>query len=281
MESQPRDASRQDTTQSRDSKPSHPQHGDQEPGDPQPGDLEQIGPHPSAWSQVLGVLFSPSKTFEHLAAKPSWVLPLILTVITGVALSAVVLPMIDWPEVVRAQIEASGQSLSEAQIEQQIGMVEKFGAGFAWVAAVAGPFVVYPGLALIFWLIFKVMGSTMSFRQSLSVLLHGYAPIWLVSVVLSIPVVLAQGGVTTEQVQSSSYLLSNLGFLATEDTHVALRSILTSLDLFSFWTLILLSIGYRIVARVSGAKATVSVVALWLIYVLGKTGLQMIGQAFS
>lgn len=236
---------------------------------------------PSAWSHLVGVLVSPGKTFEHLAAKPSWVLPLLLTVITGVALSAVVLPLIDWADVVRAQVEASGQSLSDTQVEQQIEIVEKFGAGFTWAAALAGPFVIYPGLALVFWLIFKVMGSAMSFKQSLSVLLHGYAPFWLVSVVLSIPVVWAQGEVTTEQVQSSSYLLSNLAFLATEETHVALRSILGSLDLFSFWTLILLSMGYRIAARVSAVRATGTVVALWLLYVLGKTGLQMVGQAIS
>lgn len=230
----------------------------------------------SSFEKLIGVLFSPSKTFEDLAAKPSWVLPLILTVVTGVVLSAVVLPMIDWADVIRAQVEQSGQTVPEEQLDQQIEIMEKFGNGFAWAWAVVGPFVIYPLLALVFWVAFKVMGSGLSFKQSLSVLIHGYAPFWLVSAVLSIPVVLAQGEVTTDQVQNSSYLLSNLGFLATEDTHSAMRSLLGSMDIFSFWTLALLTMGYRIVARISTAKAAGSVIGLWLIYVLGKAGLQMI-----
>lgn len=271
MESQHREALPRDQAQSSD-----PPYGGSQPSHPQPGDTEQTGP--SVWSHLLGVLFSPSKTFEQLAAKPSWLLPVILAMLTSIAATAVVMPLIDWGEVLRAQMEASGRTFPEEQMEQQLGFVKTFAVGFAWAAAVLGPFIIYPVLALVFWLTFKVLGSGMSFKQSLSALLHAYAPLWLVSAVLTIPVVWSLGEVTMEQLQSSNYLMSNLSFLATEETHAAVRALLVSADLFSLWTVVLLIIGYRITARVSSSQATIAVVFWWLIYVLGKSGIAMLGS---
>lgn len=234
------------------------------------------GQQSSSFAQIFEVLLSPTKTFEQLARKPSWVLPFIISIILGLVLTAVVVPMIDWGEVIRAQVEATGQNVPAEQLDQQIEFMQKFGSVIAWVSTLVMPLILYPVMTLIFWVAFKVMGSAMTFKQGLSVLLHGFTPYWLVSSVLSIPVVLAQGEVTTEQVQNSSYLMSNLAFLATEDTSPAVASLLGSMDLFTFWTLALLTIGFRIVARVSTTKAAAIPVGLWLIYVLGKAGLTMV-----
>jgi hypothetical protein len=51
-----------------------------------------------------------------------------------------------------------------------------------------------------------------------------------------------------------------------------IRSLLGSLNFFTLWTLVLLAIGYRIVARVSIAVSAGTVFTLWLLYVAGKAG---------
>jgi hypothetical protein len=71
----------------------------------------------------------------------------------------------------------------------------------------------------------------------------------------------------------SDLLRSNLGFLVERKAAPALHSLLGSLDLFAIWTMVLLTIGYAIAARISRKAAGAIVVALWAVYILGKAGL--------
>jgi hypothetical protein len=70
---------------------------------------------------------------------------------------------------------------------------------------------------------------------------------------------------------------SNLGAfgLIDEKAHAFLASILTSIDVFSAWTIALLSIGFASVSdrKLSAQKAAAAVLALWAVYVLGKAGI--------
>ncbi len=45
-------------------------------------------------------------------------------------------------------------------------------------------------------------------------------------------------------------------------------TLLVNLDLFSFWSLALLTIGFSVAGRVSKGKAAVGVVGLWVLYVV-------------
>ena len=63
---------------------------------------------------------------------------------------------------------------------------------------------------------------------------------------------------------------SNLGFLVSMKSNPMAFAVLTSLDIFTIWMLILFSIGFASVARVSKAKAATIVVTLWLVTVAFK-----------
>jgi hypothetical protein len=76
-----------------------------------------------------------------------------------------------------------------------------------------------------------------------------------------------------EELQSGQFLMSNLGFLASEETSKAVLALLTSVDVFSIWCIALLTFGYQIVARVSRGTALGTVLALWIVGVLIKVGM--------
>ena len=59
----------------------------------------------SPFGRVLGVLFSPGKTFEDIVRKPSWMLPLVLTTILSIAVSFSIGQRINWREFMSQQIE--------------------------------------------------------------------------------------------------------------------------------------------------------------------------------
>jgi len=63
---------------------------------------------------------------------------------------------------------------------------------------------------------------------------------------------------------------SNLGFLVSMKSNPMAFAVLTSLDIFTIWVLILFIIGFTYVARVSKAKAATIVVTLWLVTVAFK-----------
>lgn len=239
--------------------------------------LEPAAPGQSqagALQSIWGVLFAPEQTFRALAARPHWLAAMLLLVATALALSLVVTPKLDMKQVMRDAIEESGRDISAAQLEQQVEMAEKF----KW-AGTASQVVLQPAIYLIMAAVFLVLlrlsGSEIDFRHSLSVSLHGMMP-FLFATLLTIPVVLSRAELSLEDVQNARYLYSNLAAFAPDTTAKPLMALLSSVDLFSIWTIFLLATGYRIVGRVSQTVAYSVVLGLWAVVVAGKVGIAAI-----
>ena len=146
---------------------------------------------------------------------------------------------------------------------------------FQWPMAIGGALIVQPAiyflLALIFWAAFKVVGGELNYGTSLAVALHAFVP-GAVAALLTIPVVLGKESLDYDALKSGSLLASNAAVFAPEGTGGFVTSLLSSLDIFSFWSLALLVIGYRVAAKVSRGTALGVIVGLWAVYVLGKSG---------
>lgn len=223
----------------------------------------------SAFGRLASVLFAPTKTFESIVRRPTWVVALVVFVLLALAVTAVVTPRLDIGEVMRASMEESGREVDAEQLESMTAFMEKF----QWPMAIGSALIFQPAmyflLALIFWVTFKVLGGELGYKTSLAVTLHGLVP-GAVAALLSIPVVLGSESLDYETVKSGSLLASNAAVFAPEDAGPALTSVLGSLDVFSLWTMALLVIGYRLAAKVTRGTAIGAVVGLWLVYVLGK-----------
>src|SRR5439155_1594626 len=78
--------------------------------------------------------------------------------------------------------------------------------------------------------------------------------------------------IAPREAMNGDLLVSSLGFLAPYDAAPAWAALLSSVDLFSLWTAILLVIGYRTAAKASTATACFVVAVVWLGYVSIKIG---------
>ncbi len=164
-----------------------------------PEQAESATPEVSAVQSIWGVLLAPEKTFRALAVRPHWLPALLLLVAAALALSVIVTPRLDMKQVIRDAIEDSGREVSAAQLEQQTEMAEKF----KWVGTVSQVVLqpaVYMLMAAIFLVVFRLMGSDIDFRHSLSVAVHGMMP-FLLATLLAIPVVLSRTELSMEEVQ--------------------------------------------------------------------------------
>jgi hypothetical protein len=219
----------------------------------------------SGFGRLIGVLISPRKTFEAIAARPTWVAAALALVVVVATVGYLAAERMDWDDVMRGQLAQSGQEVPAEVIDRQVALMEKSGSLISLFTGV-GPVVLALIAAALFLLAFRLLGSEkLDFVSSFSVVLHSCMPV-VVGALLSLPVILSKTTIGFEQA-TRGYLMSNLAFLAGDETAPALRALLARLDFFSIWILVLLILGYRVVARVSTKAASATVILLWLILV--------------
>ena len=213
----------------------------------------------------INVLLDPKNTFASIARRPTWVAPLLILMLLGTLTSALTFGKMDMAQAVREQFAARGQTVDREQIDQGVALFENLRGVVALIGLLGFPLVMML-VALVFWFAFQLAGQEMNYGASMSVTLHGMMP-WAVASLLSLPVILSRDSITAREAMSGNVLVSHLGFLASSDAAPAWVAFLSSVDLFSLWTVILLIVGYRTAANASTAKACAVVSLVWLGYV--------------
>jgi hypothetical protein len=224
--------------------------------------------------RITGVYLDPKKAFADIAARPRWYVPIILMVAAALAFVYLYTSHVGWERFMRQTLENNSrmQQLDaekrEAVIEQQTKLAPIFGyvgsLVFIPVAALA-----IAGAVL---LMCKMMGAaSLTFKQMFGISSYAMLPTLLASILAIVVLFLKD----PEQFNLQNPLAFNLGaFLEPPpNTGKALYSLATSIDLFSFWTILLLATGITVAARkFTFSKALVAVVVPWVIYVLVKSG---------
>ncbi len=227
----------------------------------------------SSFGRLFGVLFSPGKTFRSIAERPTWAVALLVLLAACSAVGFVSAQRTDYRDVMIESARDKGKDVNEAQMEPAINMMEKAGPA---IAAVTTPVFVTLLLllaVLLYWVVFKLLGSDFSFKSSLAVTLYASTPA-ILSLLLSIPVILSRPTITYADMKKSggSFLQSNLSFLAPEDAASWLRALYASVDFFSLWGLVLTIIGFAAVTRKPTGSAAGPVIAIWLLFVAIRVG---------
>jgi hypothetical protein len=230
-------------------------------GAPTPGD--------SALARIPGVFFSPVRTFESIARRPTWIAPVALWLLASLAITSVVVPRLDFEKMTRERFEKSGQAVPPERLQEMVDKQRKFAPIFAYlwaaISAVGIPLLV----AVVVWGAFRAFGWDATYKQTLGVTAHAFLP-GVLGALLLMPLV-----ARLERVDPSAIgdiLRSNLGFLVERDSK-ALHSLLGSIDIFTFWTIALMTVGMAAAAKIRRGPAAAVIVSLWGLYVLGKAGL--------
>ena len=221
----------------------------------------------SAFGRLVGVFLSPVRTFASIAARPTWILPLAIACGISLPISELILSKVDWRSVVSQQIAKSGRTLSEAQIDQAVEQARRL--AWLWdVIAVVVPLIAVMAVAVVLWGACQAFGWEVRFRQSLGVTAHAFFPGVLASLILAFAL---WNRPTVDPQKAWTAIPTNLAYLAPEADPVT-HGLLSSIDLFSFWTMALLILGLSAAANSSRGRMAALVVSLWALYVLGKAG---------
>jgi hypothetical protein len=224
------------------------------------------------FGRIIGVFFSPKETFADIAKRPSWILPVILMTVLGAAVAFVMNQKVDWRDVASKRIEESPRAanLSPEQKEQQLAMSAKISPPIAYAFGIAWPILQALIVGGVLLLAYNVIGGAGArFSSSLGITAHAYFP-WILYSLLFILILYLKAPGT---VDLDNPIATNIGAFLPESTPKAMMSLAKSIDLFSIWTLLLISIGFAATnpKKLKGKSLSIAI-SVWAIYVAIKMG---------
>jgi hypothetical protein len=232
----------------------------------------------SSFGRIFGVLFSPKSTFESIARRPAWILPLVLIAVVSVGVVFTFGQRVGWRDLVIRQNQQNSraqkqmESMTEEEREKMIDTQAKVAPIVAYVVVVLGPFIAAVVVGAVLMLAFNLIyGTKIGFVPSLGIVSYSWVP-GIIGALLGILIIFLKDPST---VDLDHLVASNGGAFLADDSPKWMVTLLTAFDLFVFWNIVLMAIGFSAAdpKKISFGKALGTVVGVWLIYVLVKVGL--------
>ncbi len=224
----------------------------------------------SPFGRVIGVLFSPKRTFEDIAQKPSWVAPILLLTVIGLAMNVFLANKPDWRSFSEEQLMSSprGQQIPPDQKELAIERGAKGNQIFCYVRGVVGTPFLALFLALIYWGAYALIGGArLTFGKSFAVIAYAMLP-GGIRELLGIPILLLKDPSTLGN--PYNFVGSNPGaYMSTSDPKW-LNALASSFDVFIIWSVVLTAIGFHCMdpKKVSMSKSAGIVVGVYVFFTL-------------
>ena len=214
--------------------------------------------------RVVGVFFSPKATFEDIARKPSWLLPVVIATILGIVSTVLLNQRMNWREYIVQQIDKSPRAaqLSAEQKEQQAEISAKVTTYIVYAAGLFGSVLFALIVGGVMMLAYNVLaGACATFAQSFGIAAHTLL-VGIVSTPLFILTLLLRPPGTLDP---DNPVATNLAVVLPEESSKWLIVLCKSIDIFSIWTLILLAIGFAAVnpRKLEGGKSQAIAFSVW------------------
>jgi hypothetical protein len=218
----------------------------------------------SPFGRIIGVLFSPKATFEDIARRPSWILPVLLSTILGIASTVAMNQRVNWRETIGQQLEKSPQAanLSAEQKQRQVEISAKVTADVVYIIGVVGSVLFALVVGAIMMLAYNLLaGAGASFSQSFGIAAHTLV-VGLVRTPLFLLVLFLRPPGT---IDPNNPVATNLAILLPEGSAKWLVTLCQSIDIFTIWTLVLLAIGFAAVnpRKLQGSKSYAIAFSVW------------------
>jgi hypothetical protein len=237
------------------------------------------------FQRLAGIYFEPSRTFADISRKRSWLGMFIVVCLVIIAANYALQMRMDPADQARKGLAVAKPFLKKFMSAEMLAQSETAAVNQAmqprslWakispiVMTPIAIYITYLILALIFLLAFVLAGAGISFRKAFTVTLWGMGPPGMVVTLLGILFIFIKSPLDLD-INPAGNVISNLGLLVNAEASPVLNSFLSSIDLFTIWTVWLLAIGFSAISesRLTVKKAATPVIVLWVIWVLLKMG---------
>ncbi len=237
---------------------------------------------PSPWKRVWLAFGAPSRAFAGPGVAGSWWAPYLLLLVVSLGYMATVGARVGWETVARNNLANSPKQ--QARLDQvppqqqaaQVALIARITRIAAYVTSAIGPLVfaaIVAGL-LLATLNFG-LGAHGRFGPLFAVYLFSALPQVIKLLLVILILFLGAGG---EAFQINNPLGSNPAFyMQGSGAPHWLASVLSWVDVFVIWQLVLLTLGCAMVAKVSRGKAAIAVLAWTAIFIAAGATLALLG----
>jgi hypothetical protein len=233
-------------------------------------------PASNFFSRLSAIFFEPGKVFEEIKKRPTWLGIFLLLAPVVIAGQYVAVTRVDYETYMRQALAWNplSKNMAEEQIQQILSQPRS--AVQQYMAVVLAPvnlLIVFLILAGVFLLAFVLMGASLTYKKALAVTFWAMAPPAIIMTLLAIVFMLVKEPDSLDVIDISRNVASNPSVAVDEKTNPVLHSILARIDLFSFWTIYLLALGFAAVAGTKLGKAAAVILVLWGVYVVIRVGI--------
>ena len=225
-------------------------------------------------SRMIRIFYAPGKTFESLARKRStadWLVPAILSVVVATTAAVLVLPVTTEFNQEVMQQRMKGMSAEEREVVEQYQTQD---------IMQASTLIVIPIILFIFLFLFaafyllmgKLLGGLLSYGQVLAIVAYGGLITILQEVVKTLLILTKK----TPMVQMGLGL-----FLSEEALQNFSGRLLSTIDPFVIWSIVITGLGLSIVGQFDRSKAYAGVGVITLIWLSLSSALGGIGSDFG
>ena len=231
--------------------------------------------------RIVNTLFDPGKTFTDLKRGTAWWMAWLLIAASAALFAYSVDKKVGFETAFDNAIQASPGAA--ARIERipeadRARVMQGQVTGLKWRAYLAGLALLVISLiaAGLLMAIFNFgMGSSLSYKLTLSVVIYSNLPIVIKYLITSITLF---AGRSPEGFLFDNPLASNLGYFVNQAAHPGIYTFGAFMDIFAIWSLFIRAIGFTKVAKVSLPGSLSAVFGLYLAFALLFAG---VAAAFS
>ncbi len=218
--------------------------------------------------RVVNVFIDPKPAFADIAVRPRFWVPMVLIAICSLAYMMLFSSHVGWEHFMRQQLEQSPrtQNMSPEDRERALQMQLKFGAPIGTAIGVIAPPVVMLITAGVLLFVFNNMfGASVKYGQALAVSAYASLPQILA---------LAGGALVMFLKDPTDFDLKNPAgyniafYLDPHSVPAWLYSLATSINVFTFWVILLLATGMAAITRKPFKSCLTGVVIPWVVVVL-------------
>lgn len=236
--------------------------------------------HPNAEAQkssgglmedVIGIFVSPSQVFAHQRNK-SFVMPVLIQMVIFIALAVglknLMAPFWD-AEFARGAAKAAEKAAAAGTPAPPAGMMDTMQNVTYYSAAIVGPWITAIFGGIVLWLGGKIVGARMSVGQGMTIAAWAAMPTILGMIAMAVLGVMADPQTVRGMGDAQ---LGPARFLDPATASPAILALMTLLDVFNIWCVVLAGIGVAVVGGVSRGAGMVASVVKWGVSALFAVG---------
>jgi Yip1 domain len=231
-------------------------------------------PGKSFLGRLLGVFVSPGETFADVVRRPDFIAPLVLLVVCSVTVTESLLAHIGMARILRTALEERGQSanITPEQFQRAVN-IQNIIAHVSGVVVLPVLLLILAGIGL---LIVNVMfGAQVSFLKAFSVTCYA-GLVHLLEYAMGLAMIFLGD---PEHFNVRSFIPTSPGFFLNPlETSKVVMALASSLDLFTFWVMALLGVGFSAATgrKVGAGKIFLVLLGLWVAWVLIRVGMAVL-----